>query len=206
MDSDRPPLEDRHYLTLAQMGGLLGVTARTVARYRSEYAPYLAPYEPPGGGRGLRRDAVEVLKVIHSLKSRRAHWAEIKQELDQKFGTSETYSSAVGSKSFQRSLEAIRQSHHLMTAELRLLFGDVNRRLSALEESVKMLQSLLPLPQRLAEERVRRELTLSRARQLIEEQQRQIKKLKGETPETGSLFPEDTDFPQDGELPEEDES
>lgn len=201
MTSDRPSIpqsggtpEDRPYLNLAQIGGLLGVSARTVARYRSEYAPYLSPYEPPGGGRGLRRDAVSVLEVVHELKSRRAHWAEIKEELDRRFGASEAYGSTVGSKIFQRSLESIRQSHQLMTAELRLLFGEVNRRLDALEEDVKMLQSLLPLPQRLAEERTRRELTLSRARQLIEQQKRQISLLKGESPKSESLFPDESDL------------
>jgi len=201
MEDEQTSKGGRQYLTLSQIAKRLGVSARTAVRYRSEYAAYLNAFAPPGGRRGLREEALDVLRVIHELKSRRAHWSEIKQELDARFGAAEA--AGAGSKSFLRSLEGIRQSHRLMTAELRLLFADVNRRLDALEENVKMLQSLLPLPQRLAEERTRRELVVSRARQVIEEQQRQIQKLKGETPRTGSLFSDDIDLPPNPDSPEE---
>lgn len=166
MEANRFPEEQRHYLTLAQIARKLGVSPRTAGRYRAEYAAYLGPFAPPGGGRGLRPEAIEVLQVIHELKSRRAHWSEIKQELDARFGGAEAATGA-GSKSFLRSIEAIRQSHQLMTAELRLLFADVNRRLDALEETVRQMQSVLPpLPH-------------------------PTSKVKSEAPDTGSLFNDD---------------
>ncbi|RJP73343.1 MAG: MerR family transcriptional regulator [Candidatus Zixiibacteriota bacterium] len=190
MEPDHPPVKARKYLTLTQIAKQLGISPRTVVRYRSEYAPYLNPYAPPGGGRGLRPEAVEILRTIHTLKSHRAHWTEVKRELDARFGVGEAPAARAGTRSFQRSLEAIRDSNLLLTSELRLLFRDVNRRLEALEDTVKQLQALLPLPQRLAEERSRRELAISHARRLIEEQQRQIQQLKGEIPRTEPLFPE----------------
>jgi DNA-binding transcriptional MerR regulator len=191
MIHDRPSAKPRKYLTLTQIAKQLGISPRTVVRYRSEYAPYLNPYAPPGGGRGLKPEAVEILRTIHNLKSHRAHWTEIKRELDARFGVGEAAAATrAGTRSFQRSLEAIRDSNLLLTSELRLLFRDVNRRLEALEETVKHLQALLPLPQRLAEERARRELAITHARRLIEDQQRQIQQLKGEIPHTESLFPE----------------
>jgi predicted DNA-binding transcriptional regulator YafY len=142
VEDDRSSHEQRRYLTLAQIAKKLGVSKRTAVRYRSEYAAYLNPFTLPGGKRGLREEALEVLKVIHELKTRRAHWSEIKQELDGRYGGLET--AGTGSKSFLRSLEAINQSHLLVTAELRLLFGDVNLRLDALEATIRQIQSLLP--------------------------------------------------------------
>lgn len=166
MFADDSNKAERHYLTLSQIAKKLGVSPRTAVRYRSEYAAYLSAFAPPGGRRGLRSEALEVLQVIHELKSRRAHWSEIKQELDTRFGGAEAAAGA-GSKSFLRSIEAIRQSHQLMTAELRLLFADVNRRLDALEDTVRQMQSVLPpSPHPTA-------------------------KVKSEAPDTGSLFNDD---------------
>lgn len=190
MNTDHPARKERKYMTLTQIARQLGISPRTVVRYRSEYAPYLVPYAPPGGGRGLRPEAMEIIRLIHELKTHRAHWTEIQRELDTRFGHAPVTDHGAGSKSFQRSLEGIRQSHELITSELRLLFREVNRRLDALEETVRQLQNLMPLPQRLAEERTRREVAIARARELIEKQQRQIQQLKGEIPSMGSLFPE----------------
>ena len=145
MEDDRSSIEQRRYLTLAQIAKKLGVSTRTAVRYRSEYAAYLNAFAPPGGRRGLREEALEVLNVIHGLKTRRAHWSEIKQELDARFAVAQSVGSA-GSRSLGRSLDAIRQSYQLMTAELRLLFADVNRRLDALEETVRQMQAILPPP------------------------------------------------------------
>ncbi len=166
MSSDDSNGADRQYLTLAQIAKKLGVSARTAVRYRSEYAAYLNVFAPPGAKRGLREEALEVLNVIHELKTRRAHWSEIKQELDARFAVAQSAGSA-GSRSLGRSLDAIRQSYQLMTAELRLLFADVNRRLDALEETVKQIQAILPPPPHPA------------------------LKTKSDLPRTGSLFNDD---------------
>lgn len=192
-EADLSARKERRYLTLTEIARRLEVSPRTVVRYRSEYEPYLSPFAPPGGGRGLRPEAIEIIRLIHDLKTHRAHWTEIQRELDARFGQIPTVDHTAKSKSFQRSLEGIRQSHELITSELRLLFREVNRRLEALEETVRQLQTLLPLPQRLMEERSRRELAVARARDLIEKQQRQIQQLKGEIPNMGSLFPESSD-------------
>ena len=166
MEDDHSSNEQRRFLTLAQIAKKLGVSPRTAVRYRSEYAAYLNAFAPPGAKRGLREEALEVLNVIHELKTRRAHWSEIKQELDARFAVAQSAGSA-GSRSLGRSLDAIRQSYQLMTAELRLLFADVNRRLDALEDTVRQMQAILPPPPHPAA------------------------KTKSDLPRTGSLFNED---------------
>jgi len=166
VEDDRSSNGQRRYLTLAQIAKKLGVSARTAVRYRSEYAAYLNAFAPPGGKRGLREEALEVLSVIHELKMRRAHWSEIKQELDARFAVAQ-FAGGAGSRSLARSLDAIRQSYQLMTAELRLLFADVNRRLDALEETVRQMQAILPPPPHRAPQQ------------------------KSDLPRTGSLFNDD---------------
>lgn len=186
----RPSAKERIYLPLAQLAAQMGLSPRTVGRYRSEYAPYLNPYAPPGDGRGLKPEAQEVLTLIHELKTHRAHWTEIKQQLDAKFSPAAPTAAFPGSKAFQRSLDAIRQSHQLMASDLRLLFAEVNQRLDRLEASVRQLQALMPLPQRLAEERSERQTALTHTKKMIERQEQQIQQLKKRLPKTESLFPE----------------
>ena len=177
-EDDRSSNEQRRYLTLAQIAKKLGVSARTAVRYRSEYAAYLNAFAPPGAKRGLREEALEVLNVIHELKTRRAHWSEIKQELDARFAVAQ-FAGSDGSKSLARSLEAIRQSYQLMTAELRLLFADVNRRLDALEETVRQIQTILPPAPHPAQ------------------------KTKSDLPRTGSLFNDDNGLSRRPRRPKE---
>ncbi len=181
--------KERQILTLAQMAQLLHVSARTVVRYRSEYDAYLNAYAPLGGGRGWRREALEVLKLIHELKSHRAHWSQIKQELDLRFGAVEMEPAAAGTKAFQRSLDAIRQSHQLLSSELRLLFRDLNRRLEALEENVKLLQARWPQAQPTPKEPIRQEMTPAGEPKVRNQSPRKLKEAGGQTALTENLFP-----------------
>lgn len=125
------------YLNLAEMAARMGVSPSTVARYRSEFAAYLNPFGPPGGGRGLRPEAVKVLEVIKEMKSRRASWIEIKQALEAEFGIGEAAGETLGTQSFRRSLEAIHQAQQVMANELHLLMREINRRLEQLEKGVR---------------------------------------------------------------------
>lgn len=136
-DEVRSPGGEAVYLNTAEMAAKLGVSASTVGRYHSEFAAYLSPYAPPGGGRGLRPEAVAVLRKIREMKSRRASWIEIKQVLEAEFGTGEAPGEPLDTRSFRRSLEAIRQAQHVMANEIHLLLREINRRLDQLEKGVR---------------------------------------------------------------------
>ncbi len=200
MTSDPSLSQERPYLSLAQIAAELELSPRTVGRYRAEYAPYFHPYEPAGSNRGLRPEALELIKVIHSLKTHRAHWTEIKQELETRFGTKSPISTLPASKSFHKSLDSLRQSHQLMSAELRLLFAEVNQRLDKLEDSVKTLQSQLRSIPRTTEERTHRETIPSMVGPAGERSPRLILKPRGKSSDTADLFPEINDPPPPDQL------
>lgn len=130
---------DSAYLSTAEIANRVGVSSSTVARYRSEFAAYLNPYAPPGGGRGLKPEAVEVFLVIKDMKARRASWFDVKGVLEERFGAEEASDEPLGSKSLRRSLEAIRQTQLVMANELHVLLREINRRLDQLEKTARHL-------------------------------------------------------------------
>ncbi len=150
MDSDKNPETSNKsvsnnepvYLTTAEIAVRLGVSSSTVARYQTEFAADLNPFSLPGGGRGLRPDAIEVFRIIQQMKAKRASWIDIKQAIEEKFGELPTDQDTLRFKSFRRSLEAIRQAQLVMTNELHLLLREINRRLDRLEKTVRLRQSL----------------------------------------------------------------
>lgn len=161
--------EESIYLNNAEMAVRLEVSASTVARYRSEFAAYLISFAPPGGGRGLKPEAVEALKIIKEMKSRRASWIEIKKALEDKFGSEEADTDILGTKTFRRSLEAIRQTQQVMASELHLLLREINRRLDRLEKDERLL------------------------RRSIKSEKQELRKTrkKDEATQAGTLFPEE---------------
>jgi hypothetical protein len=130
---------DSTYLSTAEIANRVEVSSSTVARYRAEFAAYLNPYAPPGGGRGLKAEAVDVFLVIKEMKERRASWFDVKGVLEERFGAEESADEPMGSKSFRHSLEAIRQTQLVMANELHVLLREVNRRLDQLEKTARQL-------------------------------------------------------------------
>lgn len=145
-----PEKNNPTYHTCAEMAARLGVSSSTIARYQAEFAAQLGFFAPPGGGRGLRTDAVEVLKLIQEMKARRASWIDIKQAIEEKFGQLQPGDEILSLKSFRHSLEAIRQAQVVMTNELHLLLREIDRRLNRLEKAVKIhkLAKIEPQPRK----------------------------------------------------------
>ncbi|TKJ42110.1 hypothetical protein CEE37_00080 [candidate division LCP-89 bacterium B3_LCP] len=135
------PVEEKKesaYLNTADVAALVGVSATTISRYRSEFAAYLNPFTPPGGGRGYKPTAVELFKVIQEMKARRASWFEIKQTLEERFAGKEPGEETLGARSFRHSLETIRRAQLTMANELFALLREVNHRLDKLEKNVRL--------------------------------------------------------------------
>lgn len=166
-----PQSPESDYLTTSDLAKRLKVSQSTVARYHTEFAAYLSPFAPPGGGRGLKPEALQVLKVIREMKARRASWIEIKQALEAQFGSGATPEETLEGRSFRRSLEAIHQAQQALSNELHLLLREVNRRLDQLEKSARQVRQ---------------------SRRMAREQESKGQE-ESEAPQPGYLFPDRND-------------
>jgi hypothetical protein len=141
---DSPPAESTiSYLSSDEIAEQLGVSISTVARYRSEYAAYLRRFIPAGKSRGLLPEALEILKLIHQMKTERAHWTDIKQALDARLEEAEPVDAITGSVSLRRSLEAIYRAQQILSNETRYVLQNLQQRTEKLEKEYLRLSARL---------------------------------------------------------------
>ncbi|MCX6640572.1 MAG: hypothetical protein NTW14_08845 [bacterium] len=177
-------------LSSAQIAEELNVSISTVARYRSEYAAYLRSYYHPGGGKGLRWEALEILKLIHRMKSERSHWTEIKQALDALSEKANGEPETTGPTSLRRSLEATHRAQQVIANEQRYFLQNLSQRVEKLEKEYLRLSGSL---QKHIQE-ISRKLTAKAEKPLAPEDEGEssFEDRHSQYPQAENLFPDDS--------------